>query len=149
MIRDKQYGGVGFKELKVFNIRPLAKMMARVLTELDALWVMLLNGLYFEHVEFMEVTNGARASWGWSSLVAGRDVLCDERFWIVGDIAKIKLAKDAWIYKGSNTRIQHQLITPVVAKTNQWDEYIRKIVPDETAMDILKVPLSIYVNLAS
>lgn len=35
------------------------------------------------------------APWGWSSLLAGRVVIGDEVFWIVGGVKKIKLATDA------------------------------------------------------
>lgn len=76
----KQYGGMGFKELETFNISLLSKMAARVIREPDALWVRFLKGLYFANGEFLNAIKGARASWGWTSLLEGRYVIQDEGF---------------------------------------------------------------------
>lgn len=36
-------------------------------------------------------------------------MLRDEGFWIIGEGIRIRHSKDAWIYNGSNTRIEIQL----------------------------------------
>lgn len=54
---------MGFKELEVFNISLLTKMVVMVLIEPDALCVKLIKDLYFVNSEFMKATKGAQTSW--------------------------------------------------------------------------------------
>lgn len=73
--REKAHEGLGFCEIKTFNVALLTKMVPRILTELNALWICVLKGIYFPNYDFMEVIRGGRESWGWTSLLVGRDIL--------------------------------------------------------------------------
>lgn len=75
----------------------LTKMAARVLTEPTSLWVKVLKGLYFPRGDFLSVVKGGKASWGWSSLLMGRDILRTEGIWNVGNISSIQVYEDQWI----------------------------------------------------
>ncbi|XVE89752.1 hypothetical protein DITRI_Ditri20bG0020100 [Diplodiscus trichospermus] len=75
---SKNLGGLGFRDLEVFNDALLAKQAWRVLQEPNALWVKILKGLYFHDRDFFETRKGSRASWSWSSLLVGRDFLKDK-----------------------------------------------------------------------
>lgn len=59
-------------------------MAGRVLNELNALWVRMLKGLYFPDCSFLEARRDGRASWGWSNLITGRDMLKQEVLWTIG-----------------------------------------------------------------
>lgn len=40
------------------------------------LWAEVVKGLYYPNAEFLNAKVGSRASWGWRSILAGRDILC-------------------------------------------------------------------------
>lgn len=58
MTKSKGQGDFGFRELQGFNSAMLTNMAARVLDELNSLWVQVLRGIYFSQSDFMQ------ASWG-------------------------------------------------------------------------------------
>lgn len=98
LTRSKEVGGLGFQELHSFNMALLTKMDVRVLEEPTSLSVKVLKGIYFPRGDFLSSTKGGRASWGWSSLLTGRDILKRERIWRIGNGASINNFKDPWIY---------------------------------------------------
>lgn len=71
LAKTKEACGLGFRELELFNKALLTKMDKRVNKEPNALWVRVLKGLYYTRCEFLVSTKGARASWGWASLLHG------------------------------------------------------------------------------
>lgn len=78
MTKAKTKGGFGFRELHAFNSTLLANMAVRVLSEPNSLWVKVMKDLYFPLNDFLNAKKGGRSSWGWSSLLVGRDVLLHE-----------------------------------------------------------------------
>lgn len=44
----------------------------------------------------MEAVKGSRASWGWSSILVGRDLLAKKLMWRVGDGRSISIWDDKW-----------------------------------------------------
>ena len=88
---------MGFKDLIVFNNALLAKQGWRLLQQKEALWARVLKGLYFPHCSFLDAKKGARASWCWSSLMEGRDIIKDYGIWQVGNGKTIDIWNDRWI----------------------------------------------------
>ena len=75
MLMAKKMGGLGFKNLEMFNNALLAKQCRRMVMEPDALWARVLKGIYFLNGEIMKARKGGRASYTWSSLLVGIDFL--------------------------------------------------------------------------
>lgn len=93
----KSRGGLGFKDFQSFNLALLAQTGWRILQHSDALWVRILKSFYFPHSSFLNAQKGPRASWAWSSILSGRDVLEKGLSWAVGDGCNIRFWKDPWI----------------------------------------------------
>ena len=72
---------MGFKDLIVFNNALLAKQGWRLLQQKEALWARVLKELYFSHCSFLDANKGASASWCWSSLMEGKDII--KRLWVM------------------------------------------------------------------
>lgn len=106
-IGSNKGGGLRFRELEVFNKALLTKMAERVNKELKSLWVRVLKELYYPRGDFLSTRRGARSSWGWSSLLQGRDVLAQEGLWLVGDGTQINVHKDPWIYTRVGMRLEN------------------------------------------
>lgn len=85
MNKSKKESGFGFHELQAFNIDFLSSMVARVLSEPDALWVRVLKDPYFPSTDFLQALKESRVAWGWSSLLTRRDVIREEGVWSLGD----------------------------------------------------------------
>ncbi|KAB2630221.1 hypothetical protein D8674_007740 [Pyrus ussuriensis x Pyrus communis] len=77
----KQDGGMGFRNFQDFNDALLAKQCWRLIHDPNSLWAQLLKARYFPHCSFMDATLGGRASWGWSNLLVGREILLRSAHW--------------------------------------------------------------------
>lgn len=97
MSKAKAEGGCGFRDVQAFNSAMLTSTVARVLSEPDAIWVRMLKGLYFPNCNFLQATKWGRLSWGWSSVLIGRDVLKQTGVWTVGGGRSIRPFQDQWI----------------------------------------------------
>lgn len=97
LTKSKRQGGMGFRDFSSFNDALLAKHAWRLLNSLDDLWAKQMKGLYFPNGNFLEAKKGARASWGWSSLLVGRELLASNLMWRVGNGVDINIWRDKWI----------------------------------------------------
>lgn len=79
----KAKGRLGFGNFIDFNDVLLVKQYWRLFHEPDSLWAKLLKAYYFPHFSFLDAKRGGRASWAWSSLLTGRDLLLRGTHWQV------------------------------------------------------------------
>ncbi|XP_068339187.1 uncharacterized mitochondrial protein AtMg00310-like [Pyrus communis] len=71
----KDMGGLSFRNFQEFNDALLAKQCWRLITEPDSLWAKVIKARYFPHSSIWDAKKGGRASWAWSSLICGRDLI--------------------------------------------------------------------------
>lgn len=60
----KEQGGMGFKDLGLFNRVLLAKVACRAYNNPEAFWVKVLKGKYYHNGEFLIARKGSTTSWG-------------------------------------------------------------------------------------
>lgn len=87
----KDEGGLGFKDLIIFNKAMLAKQAWRLSQSPSALYSQILKGIYNPNGDLWKAKTGQRPSWGWHSILIGRDTLEPEVKWIVGDGQSINI----------------------------------------------------------
>ena len=75
MSRIKEEGGMGFKDLKAFNLAMLEKQGWRIMTKPNSLFYKVFKSKYFRLTSFLGAKPGLRPSWTWQSLLEGRKVL--------------------------------------------------------------------------
>lgn len=75
LTQPKGKGGMGFKDMELFNISLLAKQSWRMVKFENALWVRVLKGIYYPHTSLMQAKKGGRPSWVWYSIIEGRDFI--------------------------------------------------------------------------
>jgi hypothetical protein len=68
-------GGMGFWDLRSFNLVMLGKQGWHLITRPDSLCARVLKGRYFHDMEFLRASRKKHASSTWRAILAGREVL--------------------------------------------------------------------------
>lgn len=63
----------------------LGKQVWRLLQNPSSLWSKLFKGIYFNRGGFWKAKKGSRPSWGWQSLLLGREAIAHSVMWSIGD----------------------------------------------------------------
>lgn len=121
MCKSKEEGGLGFRDLESFNIALLAKQCWRIINNPDAPWVQILKARYFPDCDFFEAEKGYRASWAWSSLLQGRDIIQQGSKWQVLSGKQVKIWDHDWIPPPHNGLISPTSQVPCDAPTFVYD----------------------------
>jgi len=93
----KNRGGMGFRDLEVFNLALLAKQGWRILTNPSSLVARVMKEKYHPRANFLEATVGRRPSFVWRSIINAKHLLQNGMGWRVGNGANIKIWGDAWL----------------------------------------------------
>ena len=146
----KRKGGLGYRDLHLFNLAMLARQGWRLITDPDSRCAQVLHAKYFPDGDSLAVEEKQGVSYSWRSILRGFGALKDGLIWRVGDGSKINIWRDPWI----PNKITRRPCTPrgrtVVNKvsdlinpiTGIWDEeLVRDVFWPEDAGLILSIPL--------
>uniref|UniRef100_A0A2N9FP25 Uncharacterized protein n=1 Tax=Fagus sylvatica TaxID=28930 RepID=A0A2N9FP25_FAGSY len=109
LIKPKLEGGMGFRDIHLFNKALLARQGWRLLQHPDSLIHKLLKAKYFPHTSFLEASVPGGASFVWHSICEANVVLKAGLRWRVGTGSRINIWKDAWL----PTPTTHRVLTPI------------------------------------
>lgn len=85
LCKSKGEGGLGLKDLEMFNQSLLGKEAARIWSNPDSLVARVLKHRYFKNCSFLESGLGAQPSYAWRSIIHGRDLLKQGLVQSIGD----------------------------------------------------------------
>ena len=130
----KGAGGLGFKEIEVFNDALLAKHTWRLLKNPDSLLGQTLLNKYCRDDGIMECSIPNSASHGWRGILAGREVIKKGLGWAVGDGKSISIWQDKWLSTS-------QQICPIgpPAASSQQARVNELMFPNSVTWDIRKI----------
>jgi hypothetical protein len=93
----KSLGGMGFRDLMLFNQAMLGRQGWRLLTEPTSLCARVLKGRYFPDTDFWHATKPRSSSYTWRSILFGREILLNGAQWGIGNGQSVKITSDHWI----------------------------------------------------
>jgi len=145
LTRSKKNGGLGFRDLHLFNLVMLSRQAWRLLTSPNTLCGQVLKARYFPNSDILHCAPRDGISYSRRSILRGVELLKGV-IWRIGNGEKVKIWEDNWLPKGSTrkpatprrscllTKVS-ELIDPL---TGEWDEQlIRDIFWPQDADEIL------------
>lgn len=90
-------GGLGFRDLKDFNLALLAKQLWRIIHFPSSFLARILKGRYFWYSNPLEVNKANSPSYGWTSMLATRDLLKAGLRKSIGSGANTAVWRDNWL----------------------------------------------------
>ena len=152
LTQAKKDGGMGFRDLRNFNLAMLAKQGWRLLHEKESLVFRCFKAKYFPRGSFLEATDVPSSSFIWKSLLEAQHVLKKGCCWRVGDGSSIRVLHDKWIPNHPTNQILHpplgaeedwKVCELVDWETHGWDRgVIGRKFHREDADAICHIPLS-------
>ncbi|CAB4299175.1 unnamed protein product [Prunus armeniaca] len=146
----KEAGGMGFRDLRCFNLAMLAKIGWQIIKHLDSLLATTYRDKYFRSSDFMSPGGGRGTSWGWKGILQGRKILEAGMRWRIGNGHQVRTCIDKWVPSPSSFKIysRHPEIPILVQgliddQTKMWNrDLILRCFNSAEAQTILSLPLS-------
>uniref|UniRef100_A0A2N9GC52 Reverse transcriptase zinc-binding domain-containing protein n=1 Tax=Fagus sylvatica TaxID=28930 RepID=A0A2N9GC52_FAGSY len=103
---SKEEGGMGFRDLRLFNSALLARQCWRIIKNPHSLLVRVLKSKYFPNSSFLDAKMPHNASFAWRSILGAREIISLGTRWRVGNGTNIRIWKDRWIPTRSTFKVQ-------------------------------------------
>ena len=97
MTKSKAIGGMGFRDLTMFNDSLLAKQAWRLLQNKTSLFYKVFKACFFPNSSIMEAADSRLGSYAWKSILRGRDIIQMEAIWRIGSGEKINMWQQRWL----------------------------------------------------
>jgi hypothetical protein len=149
IIAPKYFGGLGFRDYRLFNQALLARQAWRLLAFPNSLCARLLKAKYYPNGELTDTAFIQNSSPGWQGVCHGLELLKKGVIWRVQDGSKIRIWRDNWIPRGNlkaSKKIgkgRQRWVSDLIDKNSMtWKEdLIRSLFPSYDAEEILRIRL--------
>ncbi|KAL5577239.1 hypothetical protein UlMin_018938 [Ulmus minor] len=114
----KKNGGMGFRDLRLFNKAILAKQAWRIHTQPSSLVARVLQGFYFTSSSFLQVKKSNAASFVWRSILWGHELFLQGARWKIGCGNDTYIYHDRWLPRDGCFKISSPRVLGNFAKVN-------------------------------
>lgn len=97
MTQPKRAGGIGFRDMHLFNIALLAKQGWRLIQNPNSLRARVLKSKYYPNGNLLDTVFASDASPVWKGIEAGLELLKKGIIWRAEDGRSIQIQRDQWI----------------------------------------------------
>ena len=111
--QPKNEGGMGFRDLRSFNLAMLGKQGWRLMHEKDSLLYNCFKARYFPRCHFLDATIPPNSSFVWRSIMTAMPLLKSGCCWRVGNGDEIRIRKDKWIPNYPSNMVLHPVAEAV------------------------------------
>lgn len=116
LTQAKRVGGMGFRDLRPFDLVMLAKQGWRFLHNQELLVYRCFKARYFSRFSFLDAADSPNNSYVWKGILAGQLVLKKGICWRVSDGASIHPLRDKWIPNHPS----HMILFPPTEEQWEW-----------------------------
>jgi hypothetical protein len=124
MTRPKHLGGLGFRDLELFNMCLLARQTWRLLQDPSSLSARILKAVYYPQISILDAELGSHPSQIWTAILDGRNILKQGLIKRIGDGRSTNIWTDSWLP-------QDNLMRPLVSLKNNPPQMVSELI-DET-----------------
>jgi hypothetical protein len=129
MTKPKYLGGLGFRDIELFNLALLARQGWRILQNPETLSARILKSVYYPSSSFMQAGLGSQPSKVWRAIWEGREVLAQGLVRRIGTGESTHAWDDNWIPRDGALRpFACRVANPpkrvsdfIIQSTRQWD----------------------------
>lgn len=147
----KEDGGLGFKNLRSFNIAMLAKQAWRLVSNTNSLVARLMRARYFPRSDFLNAQIGTNPSYVWRSILEAQDVVRQGCRRCIGDGQSTRVWQVPWLPCVENgylttempEQLQHVNVNGLFAENQtEWDEEVLFDICNERDRELIRhVPI--------
>ncbi|KAJ0017107.1 hypothetical protein Pint_10781 [Pistacia integerrima] len=151
---SKSNGGLGFRDLELFNLAMLAKQGWRLLHYPNSFAARVLSVKYYPEGYFLEAKFKRTSSFIWRSVMATRPVLESGLMWRIGDGSKAQIWQDKWLPSPSSFKIQSQCLgidlkakvaTLIDPQSKSWKlDLLKDLFSESEVNTICQIPISVF-----
>ena len=105
LCKPKTQGGMGFKDLSLFNDALLAKQTWRLLHDKSSLFYRVFKAKYFPNTSVMEAKIPANSSYAWKSIMKGSNVIKRGAKWRIGSSRFVHIWGESWLPKSGYSKV--------------------------------------------
>jgi hypothetical protein len=126
MTKPKHLGGLGFRDLELFNLCLLARQSWRLLQDPTSLSARILKAVYYPNGNILDAQLRAHPSQIWCSILDGRVVLIQGLIRRIGDGRSTNIWTDNWL-PGEN------ILKPVVSLIANPPQMVAQLINETSA----------------
>uniref|UniRef100_A0A803PW73 Reverse transcriptase n=1 Tax=Cannabis sativa TaxID=3483 RepID=A0A803PW73_CANSA len=148
----KRGGGMGFRNLRDFNLSLLGKQGWRLLTRPQSLAARLFKARYYPNGTFLNAQLGSNPSFVWRSILESQSLIRQGTRWCVGDGSRIPILDEPWLPHEENPKVMsshpalENATVNALMKTGElvWDDEILADIFEDREQELIQtIPLNV------
>jgi len=127
----KDKGGLGYRDLHIFNLAMLARQGWRLLIQPDTLCARVMQAKYYPDDRLLKTKVKDGISYIWRSILKGLELLKEGLIWRIEDGSSVNIREDLWISREVKPEVITQRNGSILTKvadllnpgTGNWDTH--------------------------